>query len=158
MTKRWLLVVDEMAAPAEHALTWICHADGEFKPEGAAQVARLPKSGLAVLTLGGAATEPAAGPSTVDAGEGVGEKKPVLRGYQLTLTMKQPAKAARLVNLLIPLSDREEPPEVKAASCNGDTIRFALAWSTGQAETVQLDLKPFQPEAGAPGPAKITVK
>ena len=158
MTQRWLLVVDEMAAPAEHKLTWICHADGEFKPAGAAQVARVAKAGLAVLTLGGAATEPAMGPSTVDAGEGVNEKLPVVRGYQLTLTMKQPAKAARLVNLLIPLGDREEPPEVKAASCDGDTISFALAWPTGQAETVQLDLKPFQPAAGAPGPAKITVK
>ncbi len=145
MTKRWLLVVDEMAAPAEHTLTWICHADGEFKPEGAAQVARLAKSGLAVLTLGGAATEPAAGPTTVDSGQGVGEKRPVQRGYQLTLTMKQPARAARLVNLLVPLGDREKPPEVKAASCDDGTIRFALAWPAGQTETVQLDLKPADP-------------
>ena len=82
----------------------------------------------------------------------------MVRGYQLTLTMKQPAKTARLVNLLVPLADGEKPPEVKAVSCEGDIVRFALAWPAGGTETVQLDLKPAQPAAGAPGPAKITIE
>jgi hypothetical protein len=141
MTKRWLLVVDDLVGAAEHKLTWLCHADAEFKAEGPAFVARLAKAALAVLPLGVAATEPKMETTTVMAGTGPGQGKATERGYHLALTMKEPAKAARLVNLLIPLAPDEKLPEVKTGVLEGDTIAFSLAWPEGKTETVTLNLK-----------------
>ena len=53
MTPRWMLVVDDLSAAdkKEHKLAWYCHADAEFKKEGDAFVARLPKAALAVVPI-----------------------------------------------------------------------------------------------------------
>ena len=58
ITKRWLLVIDDMKAAGSHALTWFCHADAAFREDGPQAAsgaktftARLPEAALTVVAL-----------------------------------------------------------------------------------------------------------
>jgi hypothetical protein len=160
MTERWLLLVDDMSSPADRTLTWLCHADSAFQAEGAAFAAKGPKATLAVLPLAPAGLEPKMEPTVVVGGATLADTKPgskvtIQRGFTLGLSTKQPAKAARLVTLLVPLAMGEKQPEVQAPSIAEDRIQLSLRWPNGKTEKVDLNLK-WQGESGAaPGPAAI---
>jgi len=156
MNKRWLLVIDDMNAPAEHTLTWLCHADTAFKPAGANFVAELPKASLAVLPLSTVEVEAKPEQTTVMAGMKPGPGTPTQRGYQLSFTTKQPAKTVRLVNLLVPLDPGSAAPEIADRKVDGNNVSFKLKWADGHTENVQLDLGWKSAGAGEAGPAKIS--
>jgi hypothetical protein len=138
-TKNWLLVVDDMNADQPHALTWLCHADAPFAQSGNAQVAKLPTASLAVLPLAGE-VDAKAEPTTVIAGLKPGQGTPTQRGHQLSLTMKSPARQARLVNLLVPLDKDQQPPQILNAKLTGQSISFELSSPDGQRQTVTVNL------------------
>lgn len=154
MTARWLLVVDDMTGKKEHRLTWLCHADAEFRPEGAAYVARLgqAKPALAVLPLSPAPETAAAEPTIVMSGTAPGKGKPEQHGYHVAFT-SAPAAQTRLIHLVVPLAAGEIPPAVKPGKADGGRLEFDVQWSTGKTEHVELDLNW---KNGAAGPARIT--
>jgi hypothetical protein len=156
MTERWMLVIDDMSAEQEHALTWICHADAAFQADGTAFVARLPEAGLGVVPLSTEALTPAMEPTMVMAGTKPGGGVSTQHGFQLTLTQAQPAKSARLVNLLVPLGKDEKLPAVSVVKQDKDSVELSVKWPDGKTEKVALNLG-WQQGTGATGPATITL-
>jgi len=155
-TKRYLLVIDDMSAAAEHKLTWIVHADAEFKPEdGLGFIARLPKASLGVMSItGDLVVTPEV--TKVMAGNAPGKGTLTQRGYQLSMEMKAPAKSARLVNLLLPLGPNETPPHIINTKLEADSLSFQLQWASQQTESVRLNMKWTQ--GNSQGPAVIGSK
>lgn len=145
MTERWLLLVDDMSAPADHTLTWLCHSDTAFQADGTAFASKGPKATLAVIPVAPAVLDSRMEPTMVVGGATLADTKPgskvtIQRGHTLSLTTKQPAKAARFVNLLVPLSPGEKRPEVQATGTEGDRIQLGLKWASGKTEKVDLNL------------------
>jgi len=156
MTERWMLAIDDMSAEQEHKLTWICHADAAFQADGTAFVARLPEAGLGVVPLSTEALTPAMEPSTVFAGNKPGVGHLDQHGFQLTLTQAQPAKSARLINLLVPLGKDEKLPSVQVVKQDKDSLELSVKWPDGKTEKATLNLV-WQSSTGATGPANITL-
>jgi len=161
MTERWLLLVDDMAAPAEHTLTWLCHADAPFQVEGTGFAAHLTNATLAVIPLSPAGLVSKMEPTIVGGGATLAETKPgskitIQRGYHLNLSMAQPAKSVRFVTLLVPLQSNEKLPEIQATTIEQDHIRFGLKWPGGKTEKVDLNLR-WRSESGS-GPATIKLE
>lgn len=156
MNKRWFLTIDDMTAPGDHTLTWLCHADAAFKPAGANFIASLSKASLAVLPLSDGDVEAKPEPTVVMAGMKPGPGTPTQRGYQLSFTTKQPAKSVRLVNLLVPLDPGSAAPGITDRRVDGSNVSFKLKWADEHTESVQLDLAWTSTGAGGAGPAKIS--
>lgn len=168
VTKRWMLVIDDLRMKDDSArrLTWLCHADGPFVKEtgssGLAHIARLPKAGLAVITLSPAPgiIEAAAKETAVMWGMGPGRGKSGSPGYHLELSNREPAAQTRFVNLLAPLGADEKPPAVEnfAQDRTGGTVSFTLRWADGTAENISLDQKWTRAAHAERGPAVITLR
>jgi hypothetical protein len=154
--KRYLLLIDDMAAPAAHQLTWLVHADGAFKAAGKAFVAKLPHASLAVFSLAPGDLIAVAAPATVMAGSGPGKATPTQRGYQLAIAMKDAATSARLVHLLVPLAADEAAPAILSSVLDGNAIRLQLKWPDGRTESLSLNLQWQQGAATDSGPATFT--
>ena len=155
-TRRWVLVIDNLAAEREQTLTWMCHADAEFKAEGKAWVARPGEAALAVFPLVPNNAVAEAKPTIVQAGTGPGKATPQQRGYQLNLTTPA-ARGGRLMTLLVPLAKGEALPEVTIEKTTRSAVTLKIAWPDAKAETVTCDWK-WVPAAGRPGPATIAVE
>lgn len=156
MTKNWLLIVDDMKAGQPRRLTWLCHAQEEFKPEGDAFVSRQPKASLAVIPLTpslDAKPEPAMVMAGRAPGRGVSEQ----RGFQLALGMKDPAPQARLINLLVPLGPEEKAPTAKLINGEGGQIALEITRADGRTEKVKLDLN-WKSGTSEAGPAVMDAK
>jgi hypothetical protein len=138
-TKNWLLIIDDMKSDQPHTLTWLCHADAPFTGAGPAHLAKLPNASLAVLPLAGE-VDAKAEPTTVIAGLKPGQGTATQRGHQLSLTLKSPAAQARVVNLLVPLSNDQQPPTVADAKLDGSTITLQIRWPDGKSDSVSLNL------------------
>lgn len=154
MTKRWALLVDDLSSDQPRQLTWLCHADAKFEREGASFIAHLPSASLAVMPLASVALESKIEPTVVASGRGPGQETPQERGFQLALSLPQPASSARIINLLVPLAPDEKPPVAQLLQQEGPHIVFDLRWADGRTERVELDLD-GKAEAG---PATITMK
>jgi len=142
VTKRWLLLVDDMTAGHRRRLTWICHSDVEFKADGAGATAKSPGAALHVVPLSGTVTEVKMQKTIVMGGTGPGQGKPAHRGFEITYTTKEPTKRVRLVNLLVPLASGEKAPKVSAGDVGPQAgqISLALTWADGKQEKVTIDL------------------
>ncbi len=153
MTARWLLVVDDMSGEKEHRPTWLCHADAEFRAEGAAHVARLEKAALAVFSLSGIPETATLGPTIVMSGTAPGKGKPEQHGWQLSLSPATAAAQTRLIHLIVPLAAGEPLPAVKLEKMDGDRLDLRLQWAGGKTEQAEVDLTW---KNGPAGPARIT--
>ena len=156
MTKRWLLVVDDMEADQARTLTWLCHSIGEFARDGAAFLSRQPNAALAVLPLSPTDGVAAPQPTIVAAGTAPGPGKQEQRGYQFAISSAAPTASTRFVNLLVPLGPNERQPEARLLKNEGDLIEWEIHWSDGKTEHVALDLGWKQ--GAASGPAAITLR
>lgn len=159
MTPRWLLVADDMDSDEEHSLTWLCHADTAFQPEGSAYVACLPKAALAVFPLAPDGLQVKIEPTIVQTGRKISEMvpdkgKPVRHGDHLSVTQPQAAKTVRFINLLAALGKDEAPPEVQLVSQEKNKIVIQMKWPDGKTEKAQLDLN--WKSGGDSGPAVIS--
>ncbi|NIA21053.1 MAG: hypothetical protein GWP05_03560 [Anaerolineaceae bacterium] len=94
VTKRWLLLVDDMTAGQGRRLTWICHSDGEFTSDGAGATAKVGNAALHVVPLSGPATEVKMQKTIVMAGTGPGRGKATQRGFQINQQVARQAGAA----------------------------------------------------------------
>ncbi|MEI6491460.1 MAG: DUF4962 domain-containing protein [Verrucomicrobiota bacterium] len=140
MTKRWLLIIDEMTADKTRSLTWFCHSVGEFGKEGAAYVSRQEAAALAVLPLAPSDGVVAPEPTVVFAGTAPGRGTEEKRGFKLSIRSAAPVANTRFVNLLVPLDLKEMPPEAKLVKNEGDRIELEILWPDGKTEAVTLDL------------------
>ncbi|CAN5759875.1 hypothetical protein BH09VER1_BH09VER1_13040 [soil metagenome] len=152
MTKRYLLVVDDMCAEQPHKLTWLCHSDGEFKPEGAAFVARQAKAGLAVLPLAPEKVDAKAEPTMVMAGKAPGKGTSVQHGFVLGLSTPAPVDKVRFINLLVPVGTEEKAPTVESVKNENGVVSLQINWANGKTESVQVDLGW---KSGEKGPAVV---
>ena len=166
MTERWMLVMDEMNSEQDHKLSWYCHADEKFEPEGTSFVAHYPKASLAVVRLSSTALEAKAEPTTIIGGATLAETypdkgRPVQRGYHLELTMAQPGKTASFMTLLVPLHKGDKAPEVKVIKQHKTQVELNIKWANGKTEAVKLDLT-WKGSAAktteGPGPATIRLQ
>jgi hypothetical protein len=168
MTAAWMLVVDEFHAPAPHKLSWYCHADAEFRKEGGAFVARLPKAALAVVPVEGGVShtlmEDHPEKTEVMAGTAPDQGKLEVRGWQLRRVMKDADKNARLVHFLVPLEAKGGAPTgfvLDAGQQPVNGLAVGLRWPDERQESVVLDLawKASTESGGAAkddvGPAQI---
>ena len=156
MTERWLLIVDDMDADAEHKLTWICHADSAFQPEGGSFVSHQTNASLAVVPLAPGGLQAQPDETVVMAGKAPEHGTKEKHGFQLHLVSPSPVKTTRFVNLLLPLDSNERAPKVEGFKNEGSTISFKLVWATGKTETVRLSMD--WKNGGADGPAAIETK
>lgn len=156
MTKRWLLIVDDMQTPQPRRLTWLCHSVSEFKPEGNAFVSRQPTASLAVFPLSPSDIQPKPEPTMVMAGMAPGKGSSTQHGHKLALRSKEPAAATRFINLLVPLSPDEKLPSISGLKAEGNAVSFQIEWPGGKIESVALDLD--WKTGGDVGPAKIAFK
>ncbi|HSI86353.1 MAG TPA: heparinase II/III family protein [Candidatus Methylacidiphilales bacterium] len=140
MTKNWLLVIDDMTAASPQQLTWLCHADAEFKTEGSIFLAKLPKATLAVLPLTQAATESKMEPTVVSSGLAPGQEIPQQRGFRLALSLQQPAQKVRMVNLLVPLGENDKAPLAELVKSDESEMTLRLKWPDNTTEDIQLNL------------------
>jgi len=154
MTKRWALVVDDFSGEQPHDLTWLCHADATFVPEGSGFIARLPKASLAVLPLAPEKLASKIEPSVIASGRAPGQETPMQRGFQLELSLPGPSRSARLINLLVPLGPNGKLPEVELEKAEAARVAFAIKWPQGQTEHVDLNLA----AGNGVGPAVIAEK
>lgn len=154
MTKEWLLIVDDMEADQPRSLTWLCHSVAEFKPEGSAFVSRQPKASLAVLPLA-PALEAKPESTIVMAGRGPKGGAPEQRGFKLGLRSKEPLKATRFINLLVPLGSEEKVPTAELLGGEGDQVVLKITWADGRSEKVKLNLAWKAGEAKEAEPASI---
>lgn len=154
MTRRWMLVVDDLEAETPRTLTWLCHSLAEFQPEGAAWVSRQSQAALAVLPLAPAGVIASPEPSMVMGGMAPGRGTLQQRGHKIALRSASPSGETRFINLLVPLGGDEALPEVKLSENAGDRVAFSLRWPNGQTETVRVDLR----GAGTQGPAEIVLQ
>jgi hypothetical protein len=154
MTKRWLLVVDDMAADKARSLTWLCHSIGEFSRDGASYLSRQEGAALEVLPLFPADAAAVSQPTIVAAGNAPGPGKQEQRGYQLAISTSAPTDRTRFVNLLVPLGPDEHPPVAKLLKNDGDLLEWEILWSDGKTEHVAVDLGWKQ--GATPGPVTIT--
>lgn len=163
MTKRYLLVIDDLQSETPRKLTWLCHAVEPFKPEGAAHVSRLTdgnRAALAVIPLaptGATAAVPRAEATMVLAGISPKNGKIAQRGNKLTLSSPEPTSKTRFINLLVPLAADEKLPEIADVKDEGTAVSLTVKWPDGKSETVKLDLT-WKTGSGPTGPAAITVK
>ena len=155
MTKRWLLMIDDMEADQPRALTWLCHSLAEFKPEGSAFVARQPKASLVVVPLAPAKADTKAEPTIVQAGRKPGAGTPEQRGFTLGIRSPEAVAKTRFINLLLPLGSDEKMPVVELVKDEGDLITLQIEWPDGKVESVSLDLKW---KDGKAGPATLSLK
>ena len=135
-----LLVVDDMADTKDHKLTWICHADAEFKAVGQNFESRPGKARLVVIPLGYDPYDAVLDKTTVVAGDSPNKGTPTQRGFQITLTMQKAAKTARLVNLLVPLAAEGQPPRIGDFKSEADRLTLELLWPSGNRETIKVNL------------------
>ncbi len=156
MTKRWLMVVDDMEADKARTLTWLCHSLGEFAKDGAAFLSRQPNATLAVVPLAPADAAIVPGPTIVAAGNAPGPGKEEQRGYQLAISSAAPATNVRFVNLLVPLEPGERPPQVRLLKDAGNLLKWEILWGDGKTEHVEADLGWKQ--GAAPGPVTISLR
>lgn len=156
MTKRWLLVVDDMEAEQPRRLTWLCHSEVEFQPEGAAFVARQPKASLVVVPLAPAKVEAKPEPTMVMAGKKPGAGTSEQRGFKLGLRSPEAARNTRFINLLLPLGSDEKMPVVEPVKTEGDILSLQIKWPDGKTESVSLDLN--WKDGGKTGPAVLDLK
>jgi hypothetical protein len=156
MTRRWLLLVDDMEASEPRKLSWLCHSDGEFKLEGSAHIARQPKAALAVVSLAPANIVAKPEPTMVMAGTSPVRGKLTQRGFKLVLSAPEPSGKTRFINLLLPLGSGEKMPEVGPVKDENNVVSFALKWPDGKTETVRVDLN--WKSGGTAGPANIGIK
>jgi hypothetical protein len=156
MTQRWLLLVDDMEASEPRKLSWLCHSDGEFKPEGSAHIARQPKASLAVVSLAPANIVAKPEPTMVMAGTAPSRGKLTQRGFKLVLSAPEPSGKIRFINLLLPLGSTDKMPEVGPVKDENNVVSFALKWPDGKNETVRVDLN--WKSGGTAGPANIGLK
>lgn len=158
VTPRYMLVIDNLESEKPQTLTWFCHTDNPFAAEGPAYVSKKEKAGLAVLPLGTAKLEAVMEPTTVQGGTGPEKATPAQRGHHLKLSTTEPAAAAQLVTLLVPVAAGDKVP---AAAFKGDlkTPTLTITWPDGKVETVVLwtNLNWKDLPAGE-APATITVK
>jgi|GEM_PF-394101 len=156
MTKRWMLLVDDMEAAEPRKLTWLCHSDGEFKLEGSTYIARQSKAALAVVSLAPAKVEAKPEPAIVLAGTAPGRGTPTQRGFVLALNSPEPSAKTRFINLLLPLGSTDKMPEVQPVKDENNVVSLQLKWPDGKTESVRLDLG--WKSGTATGPATIGVK
>lgn len=156
MTKRWMLIVDDMAADQPRSLTWLCHSAAEFQKDGARFVARQPTASLAVLPLAPAKMDAKPEPTMVMAGKAPGRGTPEQRGFKLGLRSPEPTAQTRFVNLLMPLGPDEKMPEAKLVKNEGDQLALQIRWPDGKTESVTLGLG--WKTGGEKGPAQIALK
>lgn len=140
MTKRWMLVVDDMKTPEPRSLTWLCHSVAEFQPEGSAFVSRQPQAALAVFPLAPADLQAKPEPTIVMAGMAPGKGAPTQHGNKLALRSKESAAETRFINLLVPLSPGEKLPAISGLKVGGNHVSFQIAWPDGKTEAVALNL------------------
>lgn len=138
MTRRWMLVVDDLNSPRDHKLTWICHSDEAFERAGEALVARRGPAALAVVPVDQVAMAEVLEASTVMAGTSPVGGKPAQRGFHVARTMAQAAKGARLVHLVAALGEGEKAPTVKAAAADGAGMALTITWADGTVEQVEI--------------------
>jgi len=155
MTKRWLLIVDDMSSDPPRKLTWLCHSTAEFKSEGTAFVARQPKASLAVIPLAPANVEAKPESTIVMAGRKPGVGTPEQRGFKLGLRSPEATGKTRFINLLLPLGEGEQPPQVELVKDAGDIVEVKLKGGDGKVEAIRLDLA-WRTEPK--GPATLGVK
>ncbi len=153
MTKRWLLIVDDMKADEPRRLTWLCHSIAEFKKEGGAFVSRQPNAGLAVLPLAPVGLEVKPEPTMVVSGLAPGQGTPQQRGHKLGLRSKEPTGETRFINLLVPLDPDEKPPTAQISESENQ-LSLQIRWQDGTTEKVDLNLDWKDGMAG--GPATFT--
>ncbi len=141
-TKDWVLLVDDMEADAPRRLTWICHSDGPFEADGTGATAKVGNAALHVVPLAKVPVETKMDKTVVVGGTGPGKGTAAHRGYEITYTMKEPARRARLVTMLVPLASDEKPPTVQAAGVEvaSDAVSLDIAWGNGRAEKVVVRL------------------
>jgi hypothetical protein len=153
MTKRWLLIVDDMTADQPRTLTWLCHSIGEFGKLGGGFVSRQPAASLAILPL--APTNASATPeiTTVSAGTAPGKGEPTQRGHKLAIRSAAATKETRFINLLLPLGPNEEMPSAELTKQAPESVSLKLTWPDGSIERVDLDLG--WKTGTSPGPARI---
>lgn len=152
MTERWMLVIDDMKSADPHSYTWLCHTDAPFEKEGAAYVARQDKASLAVVPLKPADVTIETPVTTVMAGKAPGRGTPENRGHKITME-SAPASQMRFINLLLPLSAGEKPPQVEQAQDENNIVSLKIRWADGKIESVRLDLN-WQ-DSGSGGPAQL---
>ena len=153
MTKRWLLVVDDMKTATPSTLTWLCHSLAEFQKIDSAYVARQEKASLAVVPLAPKSLEIEPQTTTVRAGIAPGRGTPEDRGYKLVLRTPEPSDQVRFINLLFPLGSEEKVPSVELVKGDGDIVNLRLQWPDGKTESISLDLG--WKAGGKSGPATI---
>ncbi len=156
MTKRWMLVVDDMKTPEPRSLTWLCHSVSEFQPDGNAFVSRQPSASLAVFPLAPADIQAKPEPTLVVAGMAPGKGTPTQHGHKLALRSKEPAVETRFINLLVPLSPEEKLPSIGGLKAEGNGISFQITWADGKVEAVTVDLD--WKTGSEKGPAQIAMK
>ena len=93
----------------------------------------------------------AAEPTNVIAGTGPKDGKPAQRGYHVAVTMKEAAKSARLVHLLVPLDLDAKPPTVRSEE-GTDRLTLTIDWD-GKTEVLTLATDWKSTGAGDAGPA-----
>jgi hypothetical protein len=165
MTAGWMLVVDDFHAPQPHKLSWYCHADAEFKEEGSAFVARLPKAALAVVPVAGTggvsetAMESNPEKTEVMAGTSPGEGKPEVRGWHLRRDTESAVKDVRLVHFLVPLDANGAPPLAfltPEAEQPKAGLAVSLTWPDRE-KPIVLDLS-WKPDPAKPDAGPATIK
>ena len=156
MTERYLLVIDDMSSEQEHELTWLCHNEAAFQAEGSAFVARSLQAALAVIPLSAEKLTSMMEPCMVMAGTKPGGGHQEQHGFQLSLTQAQPAKTARLINLLVPLGKDEKVPAASVTKQDTDSIELSLKWPNGKTENIALNPS-WQSGKGTEGPATIAM-
>jgi hypothetical protein len=156
MTKRWLLIVDDMTADKPHHLTWLCHSLAEFHKDGQAYVARQSGASLAVLPLTPGDVQAKPEPTIVVAGRAPGRGAPEQRGFKLGLRTAAQTAQTRFINLLVPLAPDEKLPEAKLTENEGNRVALEIRWPDGKTESVSLDLG--WKAGGENGPAQIALK
>ncbi len=140
ITKRYLLLIDDLKSDEPRALTWLCHASAPFKLVDGNQIATLPAARLAVIQLTEGECDVKSEPTVVIAGTKPGVGTPTQRAHHLSITPKAKSASARMVNLLVPLDLDQPAPKVESSELKDDTANIVLVWADGKRESIKLDL------------------
>jgi hypothetical protein len=168
ITKRWLLVIDDMKASSSHTLTWFCHADAAFHEEGPQAAsggaktftARLPAAALTVVALAPSEVDVKMEETVVMAGMAPGKGVPAKRAHHLSLTTQASEGVARFVNLLVPSGAEEAKTEVENYREDNEAgvVSFTVKSPDGTREAVRLNMKWSETGGAASGPVEIVTR
>lgn len=157
ITKRYLLLIDDLKSDAPRSLTWLCHANAPFKLVDGNQIATLPTARLAVIQLTAGDCDVQSEPTIVMAGTKPGPGTPTQRAHHLSITPKTKSTNARMVNLLVPLDLDQPAPKVDASDFKNNQVHLTLVWAEGKREAIQLDLNWSKTDQSS-SPAVIEIK